>query len=162
MPTSASHGRACLDHTGKYLFCASSYDSCLRVYDTHSDSLVAVYPQLPFPPLSIAPNPEQGCIYIGCPDAILAYPDAPPGVEERQPQASSCKPQVSIVRGVLLLSSLLDPNCSLPSVDGRKVMDLRPGANDVRALAPGVYFVRGPKTEDGRPDAAVRKVVITR
>jgi hypothetical protein len=41
-------------------------------------------------------------------------------------------------------------------------MDLRPGVNDVRALAPGVYFVRGPRTEDGRPDATVRKIVITR
>jgi len=49
----------------------------------------------------------------------------------------------------------------LTDVSGRKVMDLEPGANDVRALAPGVYFLRGPKTEDGRPDAAVRKVVLT-
>ncbi len=41
------------------------------------------------------------------------------------------------------------------------VRDLRPGANDVRALVPGVYFVRGPRTEDGRPDG-VRKVVMTK
>jgi hypothetical protein len=41
-------------------------------------------------------------------------------------------------------------------------MDLGPGANDVRALAPGVYFVRRPKTEDGRPAADISKVVVTR
>jgi len=30
----------------------------------------------------------------------------------------------------------------LLDVSGRKVLDLKPGANDVRALAPGVYFFR--------------------
>jgi len=44
---------------------------------------------------------------------------------------------------------------------GRKVMDLRPGANDVRALAPGVYFVR--QASSGKRDASsVTKVVIAR
>jgi hypothetical protein len=50
----------------------------------------------------------------------------------------------------------------LLDISGRKVMELKAGVNDVRALAPGVYFLRGPKTADGRPDAAVRKVVVTR
>ncbi|MBM3332815.1 hypothetical protein FJY68_13375 [candidate division WOR-3 bacterium] len=49
---------------------------------------------------------------------------------------------------------------SLLDVSGRKLMDLKPGENDVRSLAPGVYFVRGPMTEDGRP-GDVRKVVLT-
>jgi hypothetical protein len=38
------------------------------------------------------------------------------------------------------------------------VMDLRPGANDVRALAPGVYFVRTAQAQA----QAIRKIVITR
>jgi len=44
----------------------------------------------------------------------------------------------------------------------RKVPDLRPGPNDISRLSPGVYFVKRPKTGDGRPDAAVQKVVVTR
>jgi len=40
----------------------------------------------------------------------------------------------------------------LLDISGRKVLDLKPGANDVRQLAPGVYFVR----------PAVMKVVIAR
>ena len=48
----------------------------------------------------------------------------------------------TIVRGVLLLPPLLSPSSSLLSIDGRKVLDLRPGANDVSRLAPGGYFVR--------------------
>jgi hypothetical protein len=55
----------------------------------------------------------------------------------------------------------LDVTLDLFDACGRKVLDLQPGANDVRGLAPGVYFVRGPKTEDGRPDAAVRKIILT-
>jgi len=44
---------------------------------------------------------------------------------------------------------------------GRRVMDLVPGANDVRTLAPGVYFIR--QTSDVRQDASsVTKVIITR
>ena len=49
----------------------------------------------------------------------------------------------TIVRGVLFLpSSLLSPPSSLLSIDGRKVLDLHPGPNDVSRLAPGVYLVR--------------------
>jgi hypothetical protein len=32
----------------------------------------------------------------------------------------------------------------------------------VRGLAPGVYFVRGPETDDGRPGATAIKVVVAR
>jgi len=37
-------------------------------------------------------------------------------------------------------------------------MGLKPGANDVRALSPGIYFVR----EAGAQAQAVRKVVVAR
>jgi len=51
---------------------------------------------------------------------------------------------------------------ALLDISGRKVLDLRPGANDVPALAPGIYFIRAPEAEDGRPIPVVRKVVVTR
>jgi hypothetical protein len=51
---------------------------------------------------------------------------------------------------------------SLLDIGGRKVMDLKPGTNDVRALAPGVYFVREqPQTASHKPQA-IRKVVVTK
>ena len=43
----------------------------------------------------------------------------------------------------------------LLDITGRKVLDLEPGVNDVRALAPGVYFVR-------HAPAPTTKVVIQR
>jgi hypothetical protein len=50
-------------------------------------------------------------------------------------------------------------------IAGRKVVNLQPGANDIRHLAPGVYFVRA-KAEGGRmraeQDIATHKIVIQR
>jgi hypothetical protein len=41
-------------------------------------------------------------------------------------------------------------------------MSLRSGANDVRGLAPGVYFVReGPQAASLKPQA-IRKIVLTK
>jgi len=45
---------------------------------------------------------------------------------------------------------------------GRKVMELRPGANDVRHLSPGVYFVREGPSAVGHQPSAVQKVVVTK
>jgi hypothetical protein len=44
----------------------------------------------------------------------------------------------------------------LVDISGCKVLELHSGANDVRTLAPGIYFVRE------RPASAVRKVIVTR
>ena len=52
-------------------------------------------------------------------------------------------PGPTVVRGVLFLPPLLlSAPSSLLSIDGRKVLDLHPGANDVSGLSPGVYFIR--------------------
>jgi len=109
---------------------------------------------------------------LGCMDvdtsgvAVISACTPPPlpqvAVEESHgPQAPCSRPTSSIVRGVLRMpSSLLTPNCSLLAIDGRKVLDLHPGANDVRALAPGVYFLR---EEQAQAQAQViRKVIVTR
>jgi hypothetical protein len=69
-----------------------------------------------------------------------------------------------VIRGVLYVpeaSSHKPQAASLLDASGRKVLDLHPGANDVRALAPGVYFVREkPQATSPKPQA-VRKIVLT-
>jgi len=89
----------------------------------------------------------------------------PAGVEERrEPQAASQKLQPTVVRNVLWLKPAASTSSSpswLLDAAGRMVLELQPGANDVRALAPGVYFVRqasGVKHEA----SSVTKVVVTR
>ena len=70
----------------------------------------------------------------------------------------------TIVRGVLFLPAQLIPAYYfLLSIHGRQVLDLRPGPNDVRHLAPGVYFVREQSAFSSQHTATnVRKVVVTR
>jgi hypothetical protein len=65
--------------------------------------------------------------------------------EGHKPQASSHKFEPTIVHAVLFVGGARDEGQGtrdeLLDISGRKVLDLRPGANDVRALSPGVYFV---------------------
>jgi YVTN family beta-propeller protein len=89
------------------------------------------------------------------------------GVEEsHKPHAISTKQASTIVRGVLYLpsdrGSETGDRAVLLDVSGRKVMDLRRGANDVRALRSGVYFVLEQPEVAGRKLQAAEKVVVTK
>ena len=94
-----------------------------------------------------------------------AYRLIRPGVEELSPAAGfRRKPRATIVRGCLLLPEAVGGERSAASamlldITGRKVMDLHPGANDIRHLSPGVYFVR---YADGGARSAVQKVISQR
>jgi CubicO group peptidase (beta-lactamase class C family) len=85
------------------------------------------------------------------------------GIEDRsEPQAAKPRPAASVVRSVLFLaSSVHSPPSSLLAVDGRKVLDLTLGANDLRGLSPGVYFVR-PASGADRGAGGGMKVVVAR
>jgi hypothetical protein len=89
-----------------------------------------------------------------------------PGIEEEAKRpAVRTKTLQTIIRGVLFLpeaSNHKPQAASLLDINGRKVLDLRPGANDVRALAPGVYFVREQLQAASLKPQAVHKVVLTR
>ncbi len=83
-----------------------------------------------------------------------------PGTEETPNTELRMTNAASIVRNVLFLpgASGRKPLAAswLLDITGRKVLDLRPGSNDVQHLVPGVYFVREAQAQ------AVRKVVVTR
>ncbi|UCG42390.1 MAG: exo-alpha-sialidase [candidate division WOR-3 bacterium] len=104
------------------------------------------------------------------------------GMAERKPTAYSSQPTATICRGVLRIADgrrkTVD-GADLRDVTGRKVMELQPGENDIRHIAPGVYFVvtpsplpsppegerrkeRGPRSAVSEERSAVRKVVIQR
>jgi hypothetical protein len=89
-----------------------------------------------------------------------------PGVEET-PGAGLRTPNrvATIVRGVLWLAPSPSASSSpgrLLDVSGRKVVDLRPGPNDVRSLAPGVYFVCPASGVKRDASSVVTRVVISR
>ena len=101
-------------------------------------------------PLDLAWNPAQNRVYVANFDgsSISVLRDSVGGVEESfEPQIAGRKLEATLVRGVLVLGAVgsrLNTACRAELLDaaGRAVMTLQPGANDVRALAPGVYFVR--------------------
>jgi YVTN family beta-propeller protein len=71
--------------------------------------------------------------------------------------------EATVVNGVLFLPEADGSKTqatALLDISGRKVMDMQAGANDVRALTPGVYFIREAGAQ--APAQAVRRVVITK
>jgi hypothetical protein len=83
--------------------------------------------------------------------------------ESSKPQAASFKREATVVGRVLFLNGDCPRTGTFPmtvllDVSGRKVLELMPGANDVRTLAPGVYFVS--TQADAR--AGVGRIVIAR
>jgi hypothetical protein len=100
------------------------------------------------------------CDYYG--SVFLRENITPAALEETMNDKRGTMPAgATLVRGVLNLpASAFTLHSSLFSLSGQKVLDLRPGANDVGALNPGIYFIR-----EGQAQAqtqAVRKVIIAR
>jgi large repetitive protein len=83
------------------------------------------------------------------------------GLEEsQQPVTRGYRPMATVVRGALMMGDRgqkTEDRAELLDIAGRKVIDLHSGANDVRALVPGVYFVR-----DTGHAGQTRKVVVQR
>jgi hypothetical protein len=74
------------------------------------------------------------------------------------------QPIPTIVRNVLLLGDCprtgTVPKTALLDINGREVMSLSHGANDVSRLSPGVYFVREAQAQ--AQAQTVQKVILTR
>jgi hypothetical protein len=101
-----------------------------------------------------------GYVYVAACDAglqICQFYGA--GIEEgRQPRANGVRPTVTVIRGVLFLPEASgekrEARGELLDASGRKVLNIRPGANDVSRLAPGVYFVQEAQAR------AVHKIIV--
>ena len=113
-------------------------------------------------------NERQNRMYAACENdsRIAVIRDAGGGVEEgTAPRSASQTPAATIISRMLFLpeaSNRKPQAASLLDIAGREVLGLQTGPNDVRALAPGVYFVRSePSAVSGKP-SAVHKVVIAR
>jgi hypothetical protein len=97
-------------------------------------------------------------------DEIWFATNDPAGIAEQPvPQSAGLRPSPTVVRGVLFLPTATSPKlqaASLLDISGRQVVALKPGANDVSRLSPGVYFVREAQAQ--AQAQALRKVVITK
>jgi hypothetical protein len=111
---------------------------------------------------------DEGDVYVtgkyrGSPGAgilTIKYSEDVGVVNRPDARPAKTEPQILIVRNAIALPNGVSG--SLLDMSGRRAAELLPGQNDIRHLAPGVYFVRRPETEDGGPSAAVTKVVVQR
>ncbi len=148
------------------LYCAADDSKVAVVVGYKTDSILKLIP-VGNEPSALAWNPTHSWVYVsnsGSSSISVIRDTVGVGVEESQPRASNYEPQVTVVRGMLVLGVGSRQNTAyraeLLDISGRKVLDLMPGANDVRALAPGVYFVR---TVGGESSASrCSKIVVTR
>jgi hypothetical protein len=86
------------------------------------------------------------------------------GIEERTaPDEPRIAPAATIVRSSLILPAVSGERsavgAALLDISGRRVLNLKPGANDVSRLEAGVYFVRGQRS-GVREQGEARKVVV--
>jgi hypothetical protein len=100
-------------------------------------------------------------------ERVWGMMDPNPGVAESpSAQVRTSHGGATVVRGVLVLGAVESRQhaayrAELLNIAGQKVMDLKPGANDVRALSPGVYFVLDEPNAASLKPQAVRKIVVT-
>jgi len=106
------------------------------------------------------PAAQSSCI------AIIGESHVPALEECTQSLQRPARPPSTLVNEVLYLPAQTGTarraSSFLLDVCGREVLNLKPGANDVRALAPGVYFAEEGLGTRGQGLGRIRKVIITR
>jgi YVTN family beta-propeller protein len=153
------------------LHCLDNSNNYVAIVDCRRDSLVKVV-SVGSQPVAAAYAPAFRRMYVAnqygsslsvIRDTVHSGIEAPDGLP------AVARPAPTVIRGVLLLPEAvggerLAISAHLLDISGRKVLDLHPGANDVRALAPGVYFIKDQSVVSRQQTGtgSVNKVVITR
>jgi len=156
----------CYDSAYNRVYCSIS-GSYVIVIDGTTDSItVAIH--VGGGPRGLCFSPAHDRVYVAnsMGSSISVIRNSAPGIEESFGlKVSGFKPIATVVRGVLFQPLGTVPirgqSPCLLDASGRKVLDLKPGPNNVRALAPGAYFVREASGVE-REASRVRKVVVTR
>jgi len=136
----------------------------LGAFDPNTDSLIGyarISPHEAYYAKDIITNPIDHKIYVSVywDSAIYVFKDSLQGIAEVQIGSQVSQPMVAtFIRDILFLPEIgAREQAVLMDVTGRKVLALTSGANDVRSLAPGVYFIR-----NQAGGLKVNKVLITR
>jgi YVTN family beta-propeller protein len=152
------------DSVAKRLWVTSPDNGCISLVDGRTNHFLDLF-EAGDSPGDITWVPQYRRMYVvdKAGQAILALRDTSlAGINDASSFLQS-RAMPTVVRSVLHLGerpSASPGTCCLLDISGRKVMDLRRGANDARALAPGVYFVRAVSRELSAVSCS--KVVITR
>jgi YVTN family beta-propeller protein len=164
LPTFSPYGQICYSPRNNWVYCVMDTAVMSVVVIKASTSVVRDTIEIGRGLTFMLPASASGRVYLASAySRISVLRDSALGMEEAMSERGVMSAGPSIVRGVLALPVSPRPRVSespcLLDACGRKVMELAPGANDVRELAPGVYFVHS--TFDNR-QSKMTKVVVTR
>jgi DNA-binding beta-propeller fold protein YncE len=132
------------------------------VLDGRTDAILDSVPALGIEPANAIWNPEDGRVYVSnfYSGSISVFRDSVlPGTEEVVPVlrghgSGTVMRQLSLPAGARW-SDVYD-------ISGRRVAQLGPRSDNAVRLGMGVYFVRGPETEDARLQVPVRKIIVVK
>jgi YVTN family beta-propeller protein len=156
--------------TGDRVYVANLEDESITVVDAGSLTVLGTI-GVRSTPISMAWCPASSRLFVADNRAssVSVIRDTTTGTNELPRTPESARFGATMVRWVLSVTGSLD--AVLLDITGRRVMDLKPGENDIRHISPGVYFVReGPRGQGSEGSArelagcasSVRKVVIQR
>jgi YVTN family beta-propeller protein len=156
----------CYDSVSDKLYCAAERGNCVTVIDGVTNAVIRNI-QVGQAPVALAWDPDHSRIFVANlnSSSISALRDSMPGIEEGLSRVTNSKPAPAVVRGLLFLPQALGPKLQaarLLDASGRKVLDLKAGANDVSGLSTGVYFVQEKPQASSHKPRGFRKIVIAR
>jgi YVTN family beta-propeller protein len=131
------------------VYCGNEYSGDVTVIDGVTNSVLEVI-GTGGEPSAYVHNTVQNRVYVanhGSSSISVFRDSVAVGIEESaNGEVRTTNRLPTIVRGVLEIGSQLTANSSRPKAqlfdaNGRKLLDLQLGPNDVSPLAPGVYFV---------------------
>jgi YVTN family beta-propeller protein len=157
LPVGSSPAALGHDRANRKVYCANRGSDDVTVIACDGDTVVATI-GVGTSPVALAWNPAYMRTYVACygNHSVAVIRDSVQSgiVNDAAPFApAGLRPSASVSGGRLLLLS--SGRAAMVDLSGRHVADLRPGANDIRHLPPGVYAVITP---DARHRERVVKV----
>jgi YVTN family beta-propeller protein len=150
------------------LYCTDEDGGAVRVIAGYKTDSILARVSVGDWPSALAWDPTHSRMYVanaGSSSITVIRDTLLLDVEEGEAPAVGRRPEATVVRGMLMFSPAngagRKTSGRLLDVSGREVLDLLPGSNDVRALAPGVYFVTE-RLATGMARPGLRKVLIVR
>jgi YVTN family beta-propeller protein len=142
------------DSVHNYVYCLNPDRDSVTVVDAAFNTVASVVP-VGDNPVALAWAPTADRMYAANHDgsSVSVINTTPPWVAERTTLPATRQPPL-VVRGSLLLRG--PDSALLLDVSGRRVLNLRPGVNDISGLAGGIYFLRTAAGSNSRKTLLLR------
>jgi YVTN family beta-propeller protein len=165
LPTGRDLAALGYNPTSDRVYAANSSDRSVSVFDGAGDSLLTTI-MVGTGPQAFAWNPVENCVYTanywGSSISVIRDTTLTGIARQEQPATIRRPPMATINRGMLVLPAAGASRGASPillNITGRRVAALHEGANDVRRLGSGVYFVSERRTASDERRTSLKIVI---